>query len=250
MLLATEVQKRLFPEAWPLTSCIQLAGMCMPARGIGGDYYDFLDLGNRQVGVALADVAGKGIAAALIMSVVQASLRSLTDILNGSLGELAAKMNRLLHRSTGSNSYATFFYAQVDEAKREMRYVNAGHNPPMLLRGPGWTSSHVPFVASVASVEELATGGTIIGMFAQAAYEEALLELRSGDVMILFSDGVSEAHNPAEEEYGEERLKALLRKVGHLSVNDMATAVMQELKNWMLDAPQHDDLTFVLMKVA
>jgi predicted permease len=250
MLLATEVQKRLFPEAWPLTSCIQLAGMCMPARGIGGDYYDFLDLGNRQVGVALADVAGKGIAAALIMSVVQASLRSLTDMRNGSLGELAAKMNRLLHRSTGSNSYATFFYAQVDEAKREMRYVNAGHNPPMLLRGPGWTSSHVPFVASVASVEELATGGTIIGMFAQAAYEEALLELRSGDVMILFSDGVSEAHNPAEEEYGEERLKELLRKVGHLSVNDMATAVMQELKNWMLDAPQHDDLTFVLMKVA
>jgi sigma-B regulation protein RsbU (phosphoserine phosphatase) len=87
-------------------------------------------------------------------------------------------------------------------------------------------------------------------MFAQAAYEEALIELRSGDVMILFSDGVSEAHNPAEEEYGEQRLKELLRKVSHLPVNDMAGAVMQELKNWMLDAPQHDDLTFVLMKVS
>ena len=132
--------------------------------------------------------------------------------------------------------------------KHELRYVNAGHNPPMLLRGPGWVSGHVPFVASAANVEELATGGTIIGMFAQAAYEEALIELRSGDVMILFSDGVSEAHNPAEEEYGEQRLKELLRKVSHLPVNDMAGAVMQELKNWMLDAPQHDDLTFVLMK--
>ena len=108
----------------------------------------------------------------------------------------------------------------------------------------------MPFVASAANVEELATGGTIIGMFAQAAYEEALIELRSGDVTILFSDGVSEAHNPAEEEYGEERRKELLRKVSHLAVNDMAGAVMQELKKWMLDAPQHDDLTFVLMKVS
>jgi sigma-B regulation protein RsbU (phosphoserine phosphatase) len=222
----------------------------MPARGVGGDYYDFLDLGNRHVGVALADVAGKGIAAALIMSVVQASLRSLTEMRNGSLADLASKMNRLLHRSTGSNSYATFFYAQVDEDKRELRYVNAGHNPPMLFRGAGWSASHVPFVASTANVEELATGGTIIGMFAQAAYEEALIELRSGDVLMLFSDGVSEAHDPAEEEFGEERLKELLRKVAYLPVNDMAGAVMEELKNWMRDAPQHDDLTFVLMKVS
>lgn len=249
LLLATEVQKRLFPQAWTQTSSIELAGMCMPARGVGGDYYDFLDLGSRQVGVALADVAGKGIAAALIMSIVQASLRSLTEMRNGSLAELAAKMNRLLHRSTGSNSYATFFYAQVDEEKRELRYVNAGHNPPMLFRGAGWSTNHVPFVASVAPVEELATGGTIIGMFAQASYEEARIELRSGDVLMLFSDGVSEAHNPAEEEFGEERLRELLRKVAELPVNEMCTAVMQELKKWMLDAPQHDDLTYVLMKV-
>ena len=125
LLLATEVQKRLFPEAWPSTSCIQLAGMCLPARGVGGDYYDFLDLGNRQVGVALADVAGKGIAAALIMSVVQASLRSLTDMRNGSLADLATKMNRLLHRSTGSNSYATFF---------TRRWMNGSTSCAMLMR--------------------------------------------------------------------------------------------------------------------
>ncbi len=250
LLLATEVQKRLFPQGWVQTASIQLAGLCMPARGVGGDYYDFLDLGDRQVGVALADVAGKGIAAALIMSIVQASLRSLTETRNGSLAELATKMNRLLHRSTGANSYATFFYAQVDEEKKELRYVNAGHNPPMLFRGAGWeTAGHVPFVASVAPVEELATGGTIIGMFAQAAYEEARIELRSGDVLMLFSDGVSEAHDPAEEEFGEERLKELLRKVADLPVNDMCSAVMGELKKWMQDAPQHDDLTYVLMKV-
>jgi putative ABC transport system permease protein len=249
LLLATEVQKRLFPQAWPQTTSIQLAGLCMPARGVGGDYYDFLDLGDRQIGVALADVAGKGIAAALIMSIVQASLRSLTEMRNGSLGDLATKMNHLLHRSTGSNSYATFFYAQVDEKTHELRYVNAGHNPPMLFRGAGWETGHVPFVASTATVDELSTGGTIIGMFAQAAYEEARVQLRSGDVLMLFSDGVSEAHNPAEEEFGEERLKELLRKVAALPVNDMCRAVMQALQEWMLEAPQHDDLTFVLMKV-
>ena len=250
LLLATEVQKRLLPQAWPRTTSIQLAGLCMPARGVGGDYYDFLDLGENQVGVALADVAGKGIAAALLMSIVQASLRSLTEMRNGSLADLAAKMNRLLYRSTGSNSYATFFYAQVDEKTHELRYVNAGHNPPMLFRGSGWDAGPVPFVASTAKVQELATGGTIIGMFAQAAYEEERIELRPGDVLMLFSDGVSEAHNPAEEEFGEDRLRELLRKVADLPVNDMCTAVMRELRNWMLDAPQHDDLTYVLMKVS
>jgi len=248
LLLAAEVQKRLFPEKFPETASIQLAGMCLPARGVGGDYYDFLDLGNRQIGIALADVAGKGIAAALIMSVVQASLRSLADTNGGSLAELASKMNRLLHRSTGTSSYATFFYGQIDEEQRRLRYVNAGHNPPLLLRAAE-THSPVPFVASAAPIEELAAGGTIIGMFAQSSYEEASVELKSGDVMIAFSDGVTEAHNPDEEEFGEDRLKDVLRRTAHLPINEMASQILQELKVWMADAPQFDDLTFILMRV-
>lgn len=144
LVLAAEVQKRLFPETSPKTTSIQLAGMCLPARGVGGDYYDFLDLGSRQIGIALADVAGKGIAAALIMSVVQASLRSLAGDNGASLAALAGKMNRLLHRSTAANSYATFFYAQFDEENRRLRYVNAGHNPPFLLRSAG-THSPIPY---------------------------------------------------------------------------------------------------------
>lgn len=248
LLLAAEVQKRLFPDHSPQTAGIQLTGVCLPARGVGGDYYDFLDLGNRQIGIALADVAGKGIAAALIMSVVQASLRSLAGADGASLADLAGKMNRLLHRSTGSNSYATFFYAQFDEERCRLRYVNAGHNPPFLLRA-GETHSTVPFVASAAQIEELATGGTIIGMFAQSSYEEASLDLESGDVLIAFSDGVTEAHSPSEEEFGEARLKDLLRRTAHLPINDMASAILQELKWWMADAAQYDDLTFILMKV-
>ncbi len=238
MLLAAEVQKRLFPEGSLNTTNIQLAGICMPARGIGGDYYDFLDLGNGQIGIALADVAGKGVAAALLMSVVQASLRSLASSNGASLSDLAGRMNGLLHRATAASSYATFFYAQFDEQRRRLRYVNAGHNPPFLLRcGNG------------AHIEELATGGMIIGMFAQSSYDEAAVNVNAGDVLMLFSDGVTEAHNPSEDEFGEERVKDVLRRSAHLPINDMAAQILDELKTWMQDAPQHDDLTFVLMKV-
>jgi len=243
LLLATEVQKRLFPETPPHTASLELAGVCVPARGVGGDYYDFIDLGHHRLGIALADVAGKGIAAALIMSIVQASLRSLAGADGVSLAGLASKMNRLLHRSTGSSSYATFFYAEVDEKARKLRYVNAGHNPPYILH------SMVPFVASDASIEELPAGGTIIGMFAQSSYEEAAIDLKPGDILIVFTDGVPEALNPKDEEFGEDRLKQMLRKFSHLPVNDMASQILQELKKWISDAAQYDDMTFILMKV-
>jgi putative ABC transport system permease protein len=240
LMLAAEVQKRLFPERLPQSQSIQLAGMCMPARGVGGDYYDVLDLGDHQIGIALADVAGKGIAAALLMSVVQASLRSLAANNGASLAELTSKLSGLLHRSTAASSYATFFYAQVDEKRRRLRYVNAGHNPPFLLHRNG---------ASPARIEELAKGGMIIGMFAQASYEETELELQPGDVLMVYSDGVTEAHDPADEEFGEDRLKDLLRRTAHLGITEMSSRILDALKAWMADAAQYDDLTFVLMKV-
>ena len=248
LMLASEVQKRLFPENPPPTASLELAGFCLPARGVGGDYYDFLNVGDHHIGIALADVAGKGIAAALLMSIVQASLRSLVGEENTSLAQLAGKVNRLLHRSTGPSSYATFFYAEFDEDTLQLRYVNAGHNPPFLYRN-GHEHSLLPFVASSAPIEELATGGMIIGMFSQSVYEEATLQLRPGDVLMAFTDGVSEAHNPNEEEFGEERLKGLLRKVAHLPINEMSSHILADLKAWMRDAPQHDDLTFLLAKV-
>ena len=237
LMVASEVQKRLFPEKSPETAAVHCAGLCIPARGVGGDYYDFLDLGNDQIGIALADVAGKGIAAALVMSVVQASLRSLAETGAPSLADLASRMNRLLHRSTGTNSYATFFYSRFDPARGELRYVNAGHNPPFLLR------------AATGEIEELSTGGTIIGMFPVARYEEATVELHPGDVLLAFTDGVSEAHAPDEEEFGEDRLKEVLRSVSHLPIPEMSARILDQLKLWMKDAVQFDDLTFIVMKV-
>jgi len=237
--LAAEVQRRLLARQSLENSVMSLAAFSIPARSVGGDYYDLLELGSDCTGIALADVAGKGVPAALIMSVVQATLRVLSAEPSISLSDLVAKMNHFLYRSTGSTSYATFFYAQVDQRGRQLRYVNAGHNPPYVLRVDG---------ASMA-MEELSVGGTVIGMFPQARYEEGVVDLQSGDVLMVFTDGVPEALNPSEEEYGEERLKCVLRQVVSLSVEEMISRISQELKNWIQDAAQYDDLTFVLMKV-
>jgi sigma-B regulation protein RsbU (phosphoserine phosphatase) len=180
------------------------------------------------------------------MAVVHASLRIIAAEGNISLPELAARMNHFLHRSTGSSSYATFFYAQIDEEKRRLRYVNAGHNPPFLVRSE---AVYADVDGAASRIEELATGGMIIGMFPVASYQEGAVDLRSGDVLLIFTDGVTEALNPEEEEFGEERLKALLRRVAHLPVGEMTACISQELNNWIGDAPQHDDLTFVILKM-
>jgi sigma-B regulation protein RsbU (phosphoserine phosphatase) len=244
--LAAEVQKRLLPRQPPQAGVAALAAVSLPARSVGGDYYDFLDVGDQRIGIALADIAGKGIAAALIMSVVQASLRVIASDGEISLPALAQKMNSYLHRSTGSNSYATFFYAQLDEKNRQLRYVNAGHNPPYLLRR---INSPVASGEPATEIQELSTGGLVLGLFPQARYDEATVDLHPGDVLIVFTDGVTEALNPKAEEFGEERLKQLLRQVVHLPVSEISSRISQELKNWIHDAEQYDDLTFLVMKV-
>jgi predicted permease len=244
--LAVEVQKRLLPQKSPETAGSSVEAFTLPARSVGGDYYDFLNIGPHRIGIALADVAGKGIAAALIMAVVHASLRIIAAEGNISLPELAARMNSFLHKSTGSSSYATFFYAQMDEETRQLRYVNAGHNPPYLVRMPETSSKDH---ASNAPIEELAAGGMVIGLFPFARYEEATVDLHPGDVLVAFTDGVTEALNVREEEFGEERLKDLLRRVAPLPIREITSCIARELRDWIGEAPQHDDLTFVVMKV-
>jgi putative ABC transport system permease protein len=239
LALASEVQKRLLARQSLETSAISLAAVSIPARSVGGDYYDLLDLGGGRTGIALADVAGKGVPAALIMSVVQATLRVLSAEPAISLPDLVAKMNHFLYHSTGPGSYATFFYAQFDERGRRLRYINAGHNPPYVLRVSG----------GPMAMEELSVGGTVIGMFPQVPYEQGTIDLAPGDMLMIFTDGVPEAHNPREEEFGEDRLKCLLRQSAGLPVGEMAARITQELKSWIQDAEQYDDLTFVLMKL-
>jgi len=242
--LASEVQRRLLPEAPPRADGVEFAAASVPARRIGGDYYDFVELPGHGIGIALADVSGKGVAAALIMSVVQASLRLISSEGDVPPSRLVARMNECVYRSTPASKYATFFYAQLDEQRR-LRYVNAGHNAPYLLRADRRSTGG----SAPPEIEELSTGGTVVGLFPEMEYEEATVELRLGDVLLAFTDGVPEAHNPEDEEFGEERLRQLLRQTAHLPANEIGARLSDEMKNWIGDAEQYDDLTFIVMKV-
>jgi putative ABC transport system permease protein len=244
LALAAEVQKRLLPSAPPVAGIAEFAAISVPARSIGGDYYDFIQVGEQRIGIALADVSGKGVAAALIMSVVQASLRIIAADGDISLPRLAERMNEFLFRTTPGNKYATFFYAQVDGDRRQLRYVNAGHNPPYLVRRVNAANPEAG-----ASMEELTVGGAVVGMLPGMSYEEATVDLCPGDVLLAYTDGVTEAHNPDDDEFGEDRLKALLAEVAHLSADEIRVRISSELKAWIRDAEQYDDLTFVVMKV-
>jgi len=274
--IASTVQRRLFPERPPELRGLDLAGLCQPAQGVGGDYYDFLTLGPGRLGIAVADVAGKGLSAALLMSIVQASLRSQAGSGDGSLTDLVASMNRLLYRSTERNAFATFFYALFDEQTRRLRYVNAGHNPPMLIRGrAGATAGFRPAAANarlggyagaatrrfgaeaaVAFAPEeppgpvlLRAGGLVIGAVDSSRYEEETLQLDPGDVLVAYTDGVTEAFNVAWEEFGEERLQDAVTEALHLPAQELAEAVLGRVHQWRGDAPQHDDITLVVAKV-
>jgi serine phosphatase RsbU (regulator of sigma subunit) len=243
--LAADVQRRLLPDAPPRTESVDLAAASVPARRIGGDYYDFVKVADGRIGIAIADVSGKGVAAALIMSIVQASLRIISSEGDVTPPRLVARLNEFVYRSTPSSKYATFFYAQLDESRRQLRYVNAGHNAPYLFRaGPRSTAD-----PASGEIEQLSVGGTVVGMFPEMGYEEATVELRPGDVLLAFTDGVPEAHNPESDEYGEERLQQVLRQTAHLPADEISARISAEMKDWIRDAEQYDDLTFIVMKV-
>jgi sigma-B regulation protein RsbU (phosphoserine phosphatase) len=241
--LASDVQRRLLPDTPPHAAHADFAATSVPARRIGGDYYDFVDLPDSGIGIALADVSGKGVAAALIMSVVQASLRIISSEGDVPPPRLVARMNQFVYRSTPGSKYATFFYAQIDAQCRRLRYVNAGHNPPFLLRAARSAPDAPP------EIEQLSIGGTVVGMFPEMSYEEATVELRPGDVLLVFTDGVPEAHNPGNDEFGEERLQELLRQAAHLPADGISARISDEMSRWIGDAEQYDDLTFIVMKV-
>ena len=237
--LAVEVQRRLLPRRPPRTPIGTLAAFTLPARRVGGDYYDFVDLPGGELGIAIADVSGKGIAAALLMSVVQASLRLMSVESGSSCATLATKMNRFLYGSTAGNKYATFFYAQVDPAARSVKFVNAGHNPPYLVRR----------TANGAEALQLKAGGTVLGLFPETDYEAGEVPLCPGDVLVAFTDGVPEALNVQGEDFGEPRLEALLIASLGCTADEIVNRLTAAMRDWTAGAEQHDDLTFIVLAV-
>lgn len=233
--IAREVQFTLLPANPPIIRGLELAGHCRPAAGIGGDYYDFIPLeGERAIGLAIGDIAGKGIPAALLMAGLQAALRG--QALSGSrdLARLMTNINKLIFESSPANRYATFFYGEYRDGV--LAYVNAGHNAPMLLRRDG-------------RIERLEAGGPVIGLMEGAPFVEASVKVASGDLLLGYTDGVSECMNPRDEEWGEDKLAELLRANRNLPSAALVDRIMKDADLFANGAKQHDDMTLILMKV-
>ena len=247
--IAREVQERLFPQTFPNVAGVDMAAHCRPAQAVGGDYYDLIhihgpslseaDHGWDRLGVAIGDISGKGMSAALLMASLHASLRGQVLSGTGDLGAKMANVNRLLYAASGSNRYATFFYAELDCASRTLHYVNGGHNPPALLRKEdgAWR------------VFRLADGGPVIGLLAGAVYKEQILHLLPGDVLLAFTDGISEAMNASEDEWGEDRMIAEAQAHADLNAEELLQGLFREADAFAAGAPQHDDMTLVILRL-
>jgi sigma-B regulation protein RsbU (phosphoserine phosphatase) len=236
--IAREVQQRLFPQELPSIAGLDICGACRPALGVGGDYYDFLCLPEGTLGIALGDVAGKGIAAALTMASLQASLRAEAPGA-GDLPSMMRKVNRLLYDATALNRYATFFYAQYEPVTRRLDFVNAGHNPPLLFRA----------CAAGSEPQCLDVGGTVLGLMKDYPYDSAGIILEQGDLLVAFTDGISETMNEADEEWGEANLTETVRGCHGASASETIDRIMSAADAFAAGAQQHDDMTLVVLRV-
>ena len=236
MRIAKEVQSQLFPTTLPSLRTLDYTGICRAAGEVGGDYYDFLLIDDHQLYIAIGDTAGKGMSAALLMASLQASLRSHAPLHRESVNELVVNVNRLLCSSTDSTKYATFFCGVCDDLHRKLTYVNAGHNPPMLFRA---TRERV----------RLETGGTVVGLFPETTYQQEILQFQPEDVLLIFTDGVTEARNLGEEEFGEERLANLVANRLEFDPRKLQDLILKEIDLFVEGRSQHDDLTLVVAKV-
>jgi len=232
--IAKNVQARLFPQAAPALRTLEYAGACIPARQVGGDYYDFLSLGQDRLGLVVGDVSGKGIAAALLMANLQANLRSQCAMAADEPQRLLGSVNQLFCENTTDSAYATLFFAEYDDQSRRLRYANCGHLTGLLLRGDG-------------AVERLAATGTVLGLFADWECTTEELVLFSGDTLLLYTDGVTESFNQSGEEFGEQRLVEALRR--HLGSSSQALlgAIVDEVRRFS-PREQHDDITLVVAR--
>jgi sigma-B regulation protein RsbU (phosphoserine phosphatase) len=241
MEIAREVQTRLLPQAAPILKTLECAGRCLQARRVGGDYYDFLELGRDQVGLVLADVSGKGVHAALLVANLQAHLRSLSQLARGGTGRMTPadlvatlqQVNQVLWKFTAPEHYATLFAGVYDDSSRRLCYVNCGHNPPMLLRAGG-------------GVERLEPTATVVGLFGKWECVAREIHLGPADLLAIFSDGVTEAML-GDEEFGESRFLDELRRTRRMPPEQVVTAVFTAVQQFSA-GNQSDDLTLVVAR--
>lgn len=235
MRLARSIQERLLPQKIPTVKGYELAAVAMPSRFVGGDYYDLLELEGDRVLLAIADVTGKGVPASLLMANLQASLHVMLPM-DLSIEEAVIHINRVICDNTDADKFITFFVAILDRATGKMDYVNAGHNPPTIVRSDG-------------TLEMLETGGLLLGVMKGLGYEKGVVELNPGDVFAMFTDGVTEAMSKEGEEYGEERLEPLLVQNRDATADEILDVIRSDISRFTSGvATLSDDLTMVVLK--
>lgn len=232
--LACEIQQKFLPTAPPHVEGYELQGISFPCYEIGGDYYDFINGGHDRWIVALGDVSGKGTAAALLMSSLHASIHAQTTA-RRTLAETIGAVNNYLAANTPSNRFVTLFYAALAPSGGEFSYINAGHNSPLVMRADG-------------TCETLDSGGLPLGLIAETSYSEGSLQLLPGDIFVAYSDGVSEALNPAEEEFCLERLQEVVAAHRHLNAAALRDKIEDAISQWADGTPPNDDITLVIVK--
>jgi len=242
MEIAREVQARLFPQKLPVMKTLEYRGGCIPAREVGGDYYDFLQLSGERLALVLADIAGKGVSGALLMANLQANLRSQCAMGSEDLQRVLTSVNRSFCENTGDSSYATLFFADYDDASRRLRYANCGHLPPLLLSTGGENGA-----AGICRVKRLDPTSMVVGLFDNWKCEVAETKLAPGDTLVLYTDGITEARNSTGEEFGESRLVETLQNSCHLSVESLLRTVVKEVQQFT-GGEQQDDITLVVAR--
>ena len=232
--IAKQVQARLFPQSYPSLKTLDYAGACIQARHVGGDYYDFLALGNNRLGLVIGDISGKGMAAALLMANLQANLRSQFTLARDEPRLFLQSVNRLFYQNTTDSAYATIFFADYDDSARRLRYANCGHLCGLLLRNNG-------------RIERLHSTATVLGLFEDWHSPTVECQLAPGDLLALYTDGVTESPNEVEEEFGEDRLIDSLRRNASLPPQTLLSTVIDDIKRFS-PHEQHDDITLIVAK--
>jgi serine phosphatase RsbU (regulator of sigma subunit)/catechol 2,3-dioxygenase-like lactoylglutathione lyase family enzyme len=230
--IAKQVQSRLFPQIYPKLKTLAYAGICFQARQVGGDYFDFLDLGQERLGLVIGDVSGKGIAAALLMANLQASLRSQCAIASDEPQRFLRSVNHLFYENTADGDYATFFFSDYDDKTQRLRYANCGHLCALLLRCDD-------------TLERLGSTASVLGLFEKWDCSLEERQLFPGDTLLLYTDGATEPFNDAGEEFGERRLVEALRRHRGLSSQSLLASIVEEVRQFNRNE-QQDDITLIV----
>jgi phosphoserine phosphatase RsbU/P len=245
--IAKEVQEQLFPREAPQMDRMELTGLCLPARVVSGDYYDFLKFSADRMGLALGDICGKGISAALLMANLQAALRS--NVIQffkepadddraenkAAISRVVKTLNDQICSYTSANKYASFFFAVYDGRNTTLTYCNAGHNPPLYFNHHG--------------CQRLTTGGTVVGIFPDAEYEQESVHFDPGDLLLAYTDGIVECVNEYGEEFGEERLVKLVQENRHKPAADIQKLIVDEVLGWAYEEERDDDMTLIVARM-